>query len=491
MSDADTPRLHSHRAALSPPPLPRAIADGDDGEEFLQYHFSRDFGSRRPDRDRAKMQAKLDRRFGRGSFVLLEDDRPGSTDLYLSENPDGPFHQPHARVRKARAVVAKRFGEPHAVTMTVHTGYHAQSTAWRRLLELREGLPDEVKVWMQPGVTPNSVLYQVARAAGVDSRVLGDAVHAAMQLTEEQRLADRLLEYSWERNAMRDPDGTRFVDDGFDPVREYSIDKEASVLDDVAARLNKGTLTLDDLQHEVVASRYYDDAMSTHEVQRLSDRDLGAHEGERDAWGYIGSTLEQFLPLYGVVDLAVPVGEEERPDPSVVGAGRDGPLPAEATWSDYVNAHGGLETSGWWVTLDWVVDSVPQPEALGPYRSHEEAVAAMQDSLLIEGFAEDTKRQELLDDVYVTVDASTINHMCDRYDDRVTVIDPRDPNHFGASGSATPLTSAGSVRSGLLQTGRSGLLQSGALHAPLRLAADRQSERVSETGNPSPRPPQV
>lgn len=42
-------------------------------------------------------------------------------------------------------------------------------------------------------------------------------------------------------------------------------------------------------------------------------------------------------------------------------------MPAEATWSDYVYAHGGAEVPGWWVTLCWYGDSEhPRPEVVGP-----------------------------------------------------------------------------------------------------------------------------
>ena len=78
------------------------------------------------------------------------------------------------------------------------------------------------------------------------------------------------------------------------------------------------------------------------------------------------------------------------------------PLPADATWTDYVNTHGGPEATGWWVTLRWYADSEHRrPEVVGPYPTHKQAVAAMQDSLLIDGFAEETNRDEWLDDVYV------------------------------------------------------------------------------------------
>jgi hypothetical protein len=131
------------------------------------------------------------------------------------------------------------------------------------------------------------------------------------------------------------------------------------------------------------------------------------------------------------------------------------PLPQEATWADYVTAHGGPEATGWWVTLRWYADSEhPRPEVVGPYPSQEQAVAAMQDSLLIDGFTEGTNRDEWLDDVYVATDPASITRMCTDYGHRVTLIDPCDPSHFGDPDPAPP------------GTARSGLLQSGALHAP-------------------------
>ena len=103
------------------------------------------------------------------------------------------------------------------------------------------------------------------------------------------------------------------------------------------------------------------------------------------------------------------------------------PLPQEATWADYVTAHGGPEATGWWATLRWYADSEhPRPEVVGPYPSQEQAVAAMQDSLLIDGFAEDTNRDEWLDDVYVATDPASIPRMCTDYGHRVTLIDPCD-----------------------------------------------------------------
>lgn len=75
--------------------------------------------------------------------------------------------------------------------------------------------------------------------------------------------------------------------------------------------------------------------------------------------------------------------------------------------------------------LRWYADSArPRPEVGGPYPTHKQAVAAMQDSLLIDGFAEDTNRNEWLDDVYVDPDPASIARMCADYRSRVTLIDP-------------------------------------------------------------------
>ena len=93
------------------------------------------------------------------------------------------------------------------------------------------------------------------------------------------------------------------------------------------------------------------------------------------------------------------------PDTTRTGPIAESPLPADATWNDYVTAHGGPEQAGWWVTLCWYADAEhPRPEAVGPYRSYEQAVCAMEDSLLIDSFAEDTQREEWLDDVYVATE---------------------------------------------------------------------------------------
>lgn len=106
-------------------------------------------------------------------------------------------------------------------------------------------------------------------------------------------------------------------------------------------------------------------------------------------------------------------------------------LSADATWTDYVNAHGGPDAQGWWVTLCWYADSESRPEVVGPYISYALAVSAMEDSLLVDSFAEDTKREEWLDDVYVATDPASIAAMCTDHGHRVTVIDPGDPHHFG------------------------------------------------------------
>lgn len=108
------------------------------------------------------------------------------------------------------------------------------------------------------------------------------------------------------------------------------------------------------------------------------------------------------------------------------------PLPANATWTDYVNSHGGRDTPGWWVTLCWYADPEQSlPEVVGPYPTYARAVSAMEDSLLIDSFAEDTRREDWLDDVYVATDPASIAAMCTDYGHRVTVIDPGDPHHHG------------------------------------------------------------
>ncbi|WP_085874917.1 MULTISPECIES: hypothetical protein [unclassified Nocardioides] len=132
-----------------------------------------------------------------------------------------------------------------------------------------------------------------------------------------------------------------------------------------------------------------------------------------------------------------------------------GVLPADATWEDYVSAHGGAQASGWWVTLCWYDGEDPRPEAVGPYSSYAQAVCAMQDSLLIDSFCEDTKGTEWLDDVYVAPESATITQTCAAYDSRVTLIDPGDPDHFGTDDPTTatpPPSGSAALQAGALST---------------------------------------
>lgn len=105
----------------------------------------------------------------------------------------------------------------------------------------------------------------------------------------------------------------------------------------------------------------------------------------------------------------------------------------EATWDDYLTAHGGPEASGWWVTMDWhrPDTEVSWVEVFGPYRSKDQAVAAMNDSLLVDGIAEDTNRVETIDDIYVSPAPATIAEMLAADAVTPTLIDPCDPHHFG------------------------------------------------------------
>ncbi|HRK48634.1 MAG TPA: hypothetical protein PK324_23595 [Nocardioides sp.] len=128
-----------------------------------------------------------------------------------------------------------------------------------------------------------------------------------------------------------------------------------------------------------------------------------------------------------------------------------GRMPDEATWEDYLNAHGGPLTPGWWVTLGWYADpGHPRPEVVGPYSSYAQAVSAMEDSLLIDGFATDTNREEWLDDVYVAADPASIARMCADYGPRVTLIDPGDHHHFGTDEPDSGPSRAGGCRPELL-----------------------------------------
>lgn len=157
-------------------------------------------------------------------------------------------------------------------------------------------------------------------------------------------------------------------------------------------------------------------------------------------------------------------------------------MPAEATWSDYVTSHGGPETLGWWVTLCWYADSEhPRPEVVGPYTSYAQAVSAMQDSLLIDGFATDTNREEWLDDVYVATDPASILRMCTEYGHLVTLIDPGDPHHFGPAGPAPAKAPPGRESASHTR------LQAAALSGPS--STPRPPERPTEGVDHSPGPP--
>ncbi len=102
----------------------------------------------------------------------------------------------------------------------------------------------------------------------------------------------------------------------------------------------------------------------------------------------------------------------------------------------------------------------------------------MQDSLLIDGFAEDTNRDEWLDDVYVDPVPASIARMCADYGNRVTLIDPPgDPNHFGdldSEPTAPP--------------DRSGRLQAGVLHATRPQTNGRAAGEGPDPAERSPRP---
>jgi hypothetical protein len=83
----------------------------------------------------------------------------------------------------------------------------------------------------------------------------------------------------------------------------------------------------------------------------------------------------------------------------------------------------------------------------------------MEDSLLIDGFATDTNREEWLDDVYVAADPASIARMCADYGPRVTLIDPGDHHHFGPDEPDSGPSRAGGV------SARTAVLQAGALNA--------------------------
>ncbi len=120
--------------------------------------------------------------------------------------------------------------------------------------------------------------------------------------------------------------------------------------------------------------------------------------------------------------------------------------------------------SGWCVTLRWYADSThPRPEFVSPYPTHMQAVAAMQDSLLV--------------DVYVDPDPASIARMCADYRSRVTLIDPGDPSHFGGPDPEPTVTA------------RSGRLQTGALHIPGSDESRPATGEVTEQADRSPSSP--
>ncbi len=75
--------------------------------------------------------------------------------------------------------------------------------------------------------------------------------------------------------------------------------------------------------------------------------------------------------------------------------------------------------------------------------------------MLIDSFAEDTKRAEWLDDVCVATDPASIARMCADYGHRVTLIDPGDPHHFGTEEPMpdSPPTVDALTRNAVLQAG--------------------------------------
>lgn len=167
-------------------------------------------------------------------------------------------------------------------------------------------------------------------------------------------------------------------------------------------------------------------------------------------------------------------------------------MPNDATWDDYVAVYGGPNASGWWITLDWFGDSEhPRPEVVGPYTSQQQAVDAMQDSLLIDGFAEDSGRDEWLDDVHVDPAAVSIARMCATYGHRVTLIDPGDPNHFGREFGPSSATGPHDVGdpAGDARRARSGRLQAGALHSPGPETSRPATREATESPGHSPGPP--
>lgn len=157
----------------------------------------------------------------------------------------------------------------------------------------------------------------------------------------------------------------------------------------------------------------------------------------------------------------------------VASLGMSKPLPADATWSDYVNAHGGPDKPGWWVTLCWFDDQEPKPEAFGPYPTHQQAISAMQGSCLIDGIAEDTKNPLWLDDVWVAPEPASIAQTRLAYNDRVTVIDPGNPGHYGYEESDPAPLPEGTA------------LQAAALRAVQQPSCDHDAESREPNTGPS------
>lgn len=118
------------------------------------------------------------------------------------------------------------------------------------------------------------------------------------------------------------------------------------------------------------------------------------------------------------------------------------------------------------MTLRWSADSEhPRPEVVGSYISYAQAVSAMEDSLLVDGFVTDTNREEWLDDVCVAADPASMACKCADYGRRVTLIDPRDHHHFGPAERVSGPSPAGGV------SARTAVLQEGALNAAPPLAS--------------------
>ena len=161
-------------------------------------------------------------------------------------------------------------------------------------------------------------------------------------------------------------------------------------------------------------------------------------------------------------------------------------MPQAATWDDFVTAHGGPEASGWWVTIDWSKDSPPESwaEVIGPYRSESDAVDAMQDSLLIDGIAEDTHHVDTIEDITVDHSPATIASMLAAEGIRPALIDPCDPHHFGRSHRPGP---EGVSTSSVGSDTASGALQASHLRgaADLTPSTSASAGHVQTLGSPA------